>query len=78
MSDEHRLTRQERRRLERARAKAYMRQPHIADLAAEADAGMFQPGTVTTQRVLHDDWCPIFTCGICRCIPDITYERGAE
>ncbi|MDP9473384.1 MAG: hypothetical protein M3Q71_22430 [Chloroflexota bacterium] len=70
------LSRQERRRLERIRAKALARQPYIAkQLAAIAtDPALTMPGAVTIGHVFHDAWCPRLSGGLCRCNPDLTFE----
>lgn len=69
------LTRQERRRLERAAAKARLKQPYIKPVVA---AGQEQPaGTVSIVEVRHDDWCPKLQGGICRCNPDIVIRSAA-
>jgi hypothetical protein len=72
MSDPQRLTRRERRRLERVAAKAHLKQPYILRQLAAADA--FPRGRVTIANVFHDDWCPKLRGGLCRCDPEITYE----
>ena len=71
-----RLTRTERRRLERARAKARLGQPYLTKqlAAVAADPSLARPGTVTIVRVLHDDWCPKLAGGLCRCDPDLAFE----
>lgn len=76
MSSTTNLTRQERRRLERERVKAALRQPYLErQLAAvSADPSIAPPGHVSIASVLHDDWCPKLTGGLCRCDPEITFE----
>jgi hypothetical protein len=70
---ESRLSRQERRALERARAKAEADQPYISKLYPPEEA--LAPGSVTIALVGHDDWCPKLVGGLCRCNPDVVYER---
>lgn len=73
---ERRLSRQERRRLERVRAKALMRQPYITKQlqALSTDPTLAAPGTLTIGTVFHDEWCPKLSGGLCRCDPDLTFE----
>ncbi len=70
------LSRQERRRLERVRAKAVVRQPYITKQmqALSTNPALAAPGTITIGTVLHDDWCPKLSGGLCRCDPDLTFE----
>jgi hypothetical protein len=72
MTGEQHLTRQERRRLERVAAKAYLRQPYVVRQLADADA--LPRGHITIANIAHDDWCPKLRGGLCRCNPEITYE----
>lgn len=69
------LTRRERRALGRTAVKAYVQQPHMVEALAGVAAGAFPPGTLTIAHIAHDDWCPALQGGLCRCEPDITYER---
>ena len=73
------LSRQERRHLERTRAKAFRRQRYLQQLA-ETDPAQFQPGTITIAHIAHDDWCPKLNGGLCRCEPSIAFETvyGAQ
>jgi hypothetical protein len=67
-----RLSRQERRRLERVARKAYLGQPYV--LRQLADAHAFLRGHVTIAQIAHDPWCPKLRGGPCRCDPEITDE----
>lgn len=73
---EPRLSRQERRRLERTAAKLYARQPYLRTLveAGTADPTLFPPGRVSLVSVVHEDWCPRPSGGICRCEPELAVE----
>jgi hypothetical protein len=67
------LTRQQRRHLERVKAKAYPRQPYLAKIAA-ADPAQFPRGQVTIAHIGHESHCPMLSGGLCRCNPTIEYE----
>ncbi len=64
-----RLTRHERRKLERVAARAWRGQSYIDPML---EAGLAAPaGSVSIVEVSHDDWCPKLHGGLCRCEPDI-------
>ena len=71
-----RLTRAERRRLERVRAKARLRQPYLEKQVAAiaADPSLAPRGAVTIVTVMHDARCPRPSGGLCRCDPDLAFE----
>ena len=36
------------------------------------------PGTVSTVRIYHDDWCPKLRGGLCSCQPDLELATTPE
>lgn len=72
------LSRQERRQLERAKAKAHLKQPYVDAITvamADMPRDMVQPGSFNIAHVYHDDWCPALNGGFCRCQPEVAIEH---
>lgn len=77
MSDPTKLSRQQRRALERTRAKQYEQQPYV-QLQRDVFAPFLEPGRVYLSDVYHDDWCPFLSGGFCECEPEIVMRRLAK
>jgi hypothetical protein len=64
-----RLTRRERRALDRVAAKARARQPYVAPVIEAGQSA--PPASLMIVTVSHDSWCPKLAGGLCRCRPDV-------
>jgi hypothetical protein len=49
----------------------YGDQPYVLELLRRHQRGEFKPSVAYDIAVLHDDWCPVFSGGLCTCSPDV-------